>query len=434
MAIYDSKTAGAIKAGDQDNCFVINNIKSKTEAVFKASYIVASSMRISGKITALFDLIVLGDVEAEDIDVKGKFICTGDCSVDNSIIVQDKMLVGRVSAPNIEVHDQIIAQEIDADTISVDGNIIVGQTLAIEKLAVSGQNILCGETAYGSGRISANSIITVEELDMDDGEDSVVKPNEITFNQEIKTDATNSGDKYALRNNYEAYLTELTNGNENAFQRMLYRWRRALKEAEELFSQKELDCFDLGLLLSLTEITRSSYFENWTTIKDWWEQLLIRFNLIADGEGLGTEKEISARDFVVGARLRHKKYGSGQVSSVKKTKNDDPIARLLRKTDDSAVVDVLFDDGKEISFKLDMAINFFVLEKKSKYTPEELKEKLFIEPSEYGEWIAFLSTMETYGNLFGSNLSNIIKEMLYAKIGVKTKFISDRIKDNGWEK
>ena len=83
---------------------------------------------------------------------------------------------------------------------------------------------------------------------------------------------------------------------------------------------------------------------------------------------------------------------------------------------------------------MDIAINFFVLEKKSKYTPEELKEKLFIEPSEYGEWIAFLSTMETYGNLFGSNLSNIIKEMLYAKIGVKTKFISDRIKDNGWVK
>ena len=77
MAVYDDKTSGIIKAGDRDNCFIISNVKSRTEAIFKASYIVASSMRVSGKITALFDLIVLGDVEADDIEVKGKFICMG---------------------------------------------------------------------------------------------------------------------------------------------------------------------------------------------------------------------------------------------------------------------------------------------------------------------------------------------------------------------
>ena len=100
MAVYDDKTSGIIKAGDRDNCFIISNVKSRTEAIFKASYIVASSLRISGKITALFDLIVLGDVEADDIEVKGKFICMGDCTVENSIIVQDKMFVKQVKAKN----------------------------------------------------------------------------------------------------------------------------------------------------------------------------------------------------------------------------------------------------------------------------------------------------------------------------------------------
>ncbi len=181
MAVYDDKTSGIIKAGDRDNCFIISNVKSRTEAIFKASYIVASSVSVSGKITALFDLIILGNVEADDIEVKGKFICLGDCSVENSIIVQDKMFVKQVKAKNIEVHDQITAQEIDVDVIKADGNIIVGQTLATEELAFSEQNILCGETAYGAGQISAHSIITVEELDMDDGEKAAVEPNKITY-------------------------------------------------------------------------------------------------------------------------------------------------------------------------------------------------------------------------------------------------------------
>ena len=75
MAIYDDKTQGIIKSG---NYFFINAIKSRTEAIFKASYIVGSSLHIDGKITASFDLIIVGDVEAEDIDIKGSFICLGD--------------------------------------------------------------------------------------------------------------------------------------------------------------------------------------------------------------------------------------------------------------------------------------------------------------------------------------------------------------------
>ena len=178
MAVYDDKTPGIIKSG---NYSMISSVKSRTEAVFKASYIVASGIQVEGKITALFDLIVIGDVVAHDIDVKGKFVCLGNCQVGNSVTVQDKLFVKEIRAKSIEVHDDITAQEIDVDVLRADGNVIVGQTLATEELAYSEQNILCGETAYGAGRISAHAIITGEELDMDDGEDAVVDPNKIVF-------------------------------------------------------------------------------------------------------------------------------------------------------------------------------------------------------------------------------------------------------------
>ena len=249
MAIYDDKTAGIIKA---DEYFITNEVKSRTEAVFKASYLVASNLCVSGKITALFDLIVVGDVSAEDIEVKGKFICLGDCTVESSIVVQDKMSVQHVKAKTIEVHDEIIAQEIDVDTIKADGNIIVGQTLATEELAYSSQNILCGDTAYGAGRISANAIVTVEELDMDDGEEAVVEPNKIIFESKKEEKVVLSGAKYAKNNDYESYFTELWGEADGDLQRKILRWRRALKEAEDVLEQPEstFSCFDAGLIVS----------------------------------------------------------------------------------------------------------------------------------------------------------------------------------------
>lgn len=419
MAVYDDKTSGIIKAGDRDNCFIISNVKSRTEAVFKASYIVASSMRISGKITALFDLIVLGDVEADDIEVKGKFICMGDCTVENSIIVQDKMFVKQVKAKNIEVHDQITAQEIDVDVIKADGNIIVGQTLATEELAFSEQNILCGETAYGAGKISANSIITVEELDMDDGVDAVVNPNIIVFEGQNVKSGFDFGKKHIDKNDYEAYFSDLWVDCDDVMQYNIVRWRRALSEVEKIVKGKELECFDLGLLLTLTEIKFSSYFKGWDTISQWWNSLFKHFNSIANGEGLGVEKKISMADFTINQRVRHDKYGTGKVTGT-------------RKASGETMADIMFDGGKTISFKLDIAIKFFSLEKESKYTPEELKEKLFIAPIEYGEWLAFLSIMEMYDHMYSPNLNKILNDLLYSKIGLKTKFIEERIKDNGW--
>ena len=419
MAVYDDKTSGIIKAGDRDNCFIISNVKSRTEAVFKASYIVASSMRISGKITALFDLIVLGDVEADDIEVKGKFICMGDCTVENSIIVQDKMFAKQVKAKNIEVHDQITAQEIDVDVIKADGNIIVGQTLATEELAFSEQNVLCGETAYGAGKISANSIITVEELDMDDGVDAVVNPNIIVFEGQNVKSGFDFGKKHIDKNDYEAYFSDLWVDCDDVMQYNIVRWRRALSEVEKIVKGKELECFDLGLLLTLTEINFSSYFKGWDTISQWWNSLFKHFNSIANGEGLGVEKKISMADFTINQRVRHDKYGTGKVTGT-------------RKASGETMADIMFDGGKTISFKLDIAIKFFSLEKESKYTPEELKEKLFIAPIEYGEWLAFLSIMEMYDHMYSPNLNKILNDLLYSKIGLKTKFIEERIKDNGW--
>ena len=417
MAIYDDKTLGIIKSG---NYFFVNNVKSRTEAIFKASYIVGSNLHIDGRITASFDLVVLGDVEAQDIDIKGSFICLGNCHVDNSITVQGKMSVKGVRAKKIEIHDEITAQEIDVDTINVDGNIIVGQTLAVEILAKSGQKILCGETAYGAGKISAHEIITGEELDMDDGRESIVEPQRIPVGDRYERPAESLGKKYSIKNDYTSYLNELRNNdNDKVLQSSLSRWERTLNQVNGILKQSKFSCYDIGILLSLTEITNSVYFIGWDKIAQWQQYFLEKFNKMSNGEELEIPKALTLNNLTINQRVRHKTYGSGIIKTLSKT-------GIVKAT-------VAFDNGKTVEFQMDIAIRHFSLAEEDVLSPEEILNMLFIQPHEYGEWISYLNVLRIYHDKFSKNLYNLSINLLYSSIGLKHKFIMEKLNENGWK-
>lgn len=416
MAIYDDKAQGIIKSG---NYFFINAIKSRTEAVFKASYIVGSNLHIEGKITASFDLIVLGDVEAQDIDVKGNFICLGNCNVSNSIIVQGKMYGKNVLAKNIEVHDEITANEIDVDILNVDGNIIVGQTLAVEISAESGQKILCGETAYGAGTISANEIITGEELDMDDGDDAIKQPNRILVCEPKEGWIETLKRKYASKNDYNSYLTELQKNDKNIVLQDIERWRKTLTEVSNIVKQQKFTCYDVGMLVSLIELSNSTYFNGWEKVAQWEQYFLDKFNKMANGEELEIPRSLTLNNLAVNQKIKHKIYGVGTIKNISKTN----IVKAI----------VAFDSGKTIEFQMDIAIKHCSLAEDNALSPEEVLKKLFIKPEKYGEWLAYLNVLRIYGNKLSKKLYSLSMDLLYSAIGIKSKFIMDRLNENGWK-
>jgi len=414
MAVYDDKTPGIIKSG---NYSMISNVKSRTEAVFKASYIVASGIQVDGKITALFDLIVIGDVSAHDIDVKGKFVCIGNCNVDNSVTVQDKLFVKEIRAKSIEVHDDITAQEIDVDVLKADGNIIVGQTLATEELAYSAQNILCGETAYGAGRISAHAIITGEELDMDDGEEAIVEPNKIVFDN-TDTKKNTSCKKYAEKSDFESYLGELLEncGVDEMQEYAFVRWLRILKKVADVKKQPTFECYDIGLLLGLTEIRFSEYFCDWPTIAEWQSEFLDKFNKMSNGESLNPAAKLDIKNLSIGQRLVHSNYGIGTITDINRK--------------EYTMVKVLFENEKEISFQMEIALKFF--SRADTETAEKIISKLCIQPEGFEEWATYLEILRIYGHMFSPKLVERTLELLCSKLGIKSKFILDRIQENGW--
>lgn len=356
MTTYDDKTIGVIESGGR---FILPAFKPCVEATFKASYIVASDVICDGKITALFDLIVLGNIKATELDIKGRFVCLGNCEVTGSIIVQNEIWVNDVRATNIETHDRIFAQEIDGGTIIADGSIVVGKILAVERLAKSEKYILCGETAYGAGKVSANTIITGEPLDLDDGEEAVVSPS--TYSPSATQphpsssiaattepiDLISYGEtEYAPFGNFRGYLDFLISSScDDESKAKFARWRGVISEAEAVCQSGIGEYINVAMVIWLVEIAYSAYFKNWDKLDELFDAFENHF------------KDLVQRD-----------------------RND---------------------VGCTIG--------------------------------SYKEWLEALTILSHHGTSIDGAVYNIAFELVVSNLGLKAKFVSERLNEKGWE-
>ena len=423
MVVYDDKTSNVIIAGTQ---LLIPSSHSSEDVTFKASYIVSSDLSCQGKVTALFDLIVFGDVYADEIDVKGRFICMGHCIVSGSIVVQNDMWCEDVQAVSITCHDRIVAQSIDANTIFADGSIIIGKTLAIEKIAQTNQNIICGETAYGAGKIIASSILTVEPLDLDDGEEALESP----FQYAPKTQAESTiviskeSAKYERDNDYSGYIAALIKNSEENEQKQLNKYLTVLKAIEMAAPSSVSELRDAAMLIWLVELSNSDYFKDWNTISEWTEVVLAHFQNIAEGNITDSLQGKPAEKLLKGYIVSHSKYGIGVVED---------IVSSGTGIHSSKMATINFDECGVKKFPVPDALkHFLVLSETSASSSEEIKGSMTCDINDYKEWLTALEIINDNKELLGNNLHNAIFELLIEKIGLKAKFVEDRFKEKGW--
>ena len=294
MTTYDDKTHGVIES---EGCFILPLCNEYENVTFKASYIVVPNIKCKGKIAAFFDLIVLGDIEANEIDVKGRFVCLGKCTVSGSVVVQNEIWANDLRAlGSIESHDRIVVQEIEANTIIADGSIVVGRILAVEKFAKSDKKILCGETAYGTGKVAANTVITGEPLDLDDGVNAVVSPNSylpvtpqsqppqsVVTSPELKDLIARGASEYAPSGDSFGYLDflTLTVCDEESKAKFTH-WKEVLGETEAILQNGISEYPDIAILIWLAEIAGSDYFKNWDTISEIFDSFQWHFKVLME--------------------------------------------------------------------------------------------------------------------------------------------------------
>ena len=423
MVVYDDKTKKTIKSGSQ---LLITEINCSEDVTFKASYVVSSDLRCGGKITALFNLVVFGDVDAEEIDVKGRFVCMGKCSVSGAIVVQDDIWVEDLRANSITCHNRIVAQSIDVDSIVADGNIIVGKTLAIEEKAQTSQNVMCGETAYGAGRVVASRILTVEPLDLDDGEEALESPFQYVpkVSSCVTPELARLSAKYASTNDYSSFLTKLLKSADKSEKEQYKKYLMVLKTVESAYPSEISKFKDVSLLFWMIEISNSELFNGWSDVKEWTDALLNHFKSIAEGNSNGSQDLKPATKIEEGYYVLHFKFGKGVVRTVRKA---------VVKGKPCYVATIDFESNGEKKFPFPESLKFFSVISENEASSDKQKSSLQCDIRSYPQWVSYLHLINQYQDYLGTDLYEMAYGLLLAKLGLKPKFVEDRFKEKGWK-
>lgn len=423
MIVIDDKSTGVITSGKQ---LFLSSGDFKDDVTFKASFIVTSDLHCDGSIVALFDLIVFGDIEAEEIDIKGRFVCLGNCKVSGKLLVQTDIWAEDIQAAAVVCHDRIVAQSIDAETVYSDSNIIVGKTLAIEEKAETYQNIICGETAFGAGRLIASKVLTTDPLDMDDGTEAIESPFAYfpTHRTNSDTGITKEASRFAVNNDYAGYLSLISAVPELDLSKRCDRYLAVLKTVENDYPSSISKLTDVSILLWLIEIVHSDIFANWDIISNWTEETRKHFVDMAEGKNTIALKEKPANKLLKGYTITHSKYGFGTVLNVTSSQ---PGSKQ------PSIAEINFSEFGKKKFPIPDSLKYFTIISETPLpSSEEIRQSITCEINSYAEWISALSISNQYKEYLGDALYHIVFDLLLDKIGLKAVFVENRFKEKGW--
>lgn len=424
--IIDENTAGILQANDY---LVLPHITPCSDITFKASFIVSSDLACSGRITALFDLVVIGDITAKEVEVKGKLVCMGKCHVDGTITVQNEIWVDELTAENIESHDRIVAQELDGTCISADGSIIIAKTMAVEEIAKSKRNVLCGETAYGAGRVIANTIITGEPIDLDDGEEGFVSPQVYMNAQNVggqPNDTYELSSDFEPNNDYKGYIDALIKQATSDIDKIqLLHWRNVLCEVQDIVTSNSTQYRNVETLLWMTEIVNSAYFSKWNTVRDWYQFILDLFTKLSHNESPDEPTAVAAKTLCPGDVVLHNKYGRGRVTSV----NNAVSGKI-------ASVNFIEIGSKSFVITADTIKLFKTILHDDVLHDGQLSDyasSIKCEISNYTDWIRALQVLNLHGASYDQTLFKSVFDLVASNLGLRAKFVSDRLSEKGWK-
>ncbi len=152
--------------GDEINGKVVITSDVDENPIFEISCVVVGDLDVE-TLRANYDLIVIGAVHAEKLDVAGNFSCHGECSCEEIAIQGACFINGNLNAESGFIGDSLTANEICAESLEVKGTILCLNMECNDEVACD-KNVLIAEGLTGSGSLSSNMIMCGEYSLLDD--------------------------------------------------------------------------------------------------------------------------------------------------------------------------------------------------------------------------------------------------------------------------
>ena len=139
-------------------------IETDKRLIFNESYTISGARLVASSVYACYDLTILGDMEVEDIEVRGNLYVTGDIKAKRLSCLKAIICSGKIKAKTI-YGSEVIANDIKCDSISCSGNIVARTTIDIGESLKTEKAVMMGEGIVGNGLFSAQNAIAVEFFD-----------------------------------------------------------------------------------------------------------------------------------------------------------------------------------------------------------------------------------------------------------------------------
>ena len=141
-------------------------IQTDKKLVFNESYTITGNKISAPSVYACYDLTVIGDLDAEEVEVRGNLYVTGNIKTKKLSCLKSIICGGDIDA-EILYSSEVVANDIVCSSISCTGNIVVRTTIDVGETLLSEKSIIAGEGILGSGHFSVKNAVAVEYFDFD---------------------------------------------------------------------------------------------------------------------------------------------------------------------------------------------------------------------------------------------------------------------------
>ncbi len=146
---------------------ILEAFESDDVVVFNESYTVIGKKTRARKISATYDLYIIGDLEVEEISVNGHLTVLGSITAKRINCANNLMCQGNINTDSIYVGVDVIANSIRCTEFICDGNAVVKTTIDINESARTEKTLVACEGIIGAGKFSALNAIANEYIEFD---------------------------------------------------------------------------------------------------------------------------------------------------------------------------------------------------------------------------------------------------------------------------
>ena len=165
----------------------------------------------------------------------------------------------------------------------------------------------------------------------------------------------------------------------------------------------------------------SGIFSAWPQLTQWYKGLLAHFNGVIHGEANASIANSTDIELKEGCVVSHVRYGQG-------------IVKTLTKKDNSSYTKIQCEEYGEKEFVLPISTSKMrVVSQNGDYSTDIYKNFIKCSAETYNEWLVNLLVLNSNRVSLGDDLYALTNDLLFSQIGLKAKFVHDRMHEKGWE-